>query len=39
MADASARFELPFIMAGQAQKEITHNEALVLIDAVMVPAA
>ena len=29
----SARHELPFLSAGQAQKELTHNEALALIDA------
>lgn len=29
----SARFGFPFLAAGQAQKELTHNEAVVLIDA------
>jgi hypothetical protein len=29
----SARLRLPLLAAGQAQKEITHNEALALIDA------
>lgn len=29
------RFELPNIMVGQAHKEITHNEALVRIDALL----
>jgi hypothetical protein len=33
----SPRFALPLLAAGQAQKEITHNEALVLIDALMAP--
>ena len=34
MADmTSARHGLPFLAAGQAQKELTHNEALALIDA------
>lgn len=28
----SSRFGLPFLAAGQAQKELTHNEALALID-------
>lgn len=28
-------FELPLLYAAQAQKEITHNEALVLIDALL----
>jgi hypothetical protein len=31
----SPRFALPLLAAGQAQKEITHNEALLLIDAVV----
>jgi hypothetical protein len=39
MADMSARFGLPFIQAGQAQKEIFHNEALALIDAALHPVA
>ena len=34
----SGRFGLPFLAAGQAQKELTHNEALALIDAVLCPA-
>lgn len=29
----SARHGLPYLSAGQAQKEVTHNEALTLIDA------
>ena len=36
---ASARLGLPFLAAGQAQKEVTHNEALALIDAGLSPAA
>jgi hypothetical protein len=32
MAIDSARLALPFIEAGQAQKEWTHNEALALLD-------
>jgi len=32
MADNTARFALPFILPGQAQKELYHNEALQLID-------
>jgi hypothetical protein len=35
MSDESPRFGLPFILPGQAQKELFHNEALVLIDAVL----
>lgn len=32
MSDATARLALPFILAGQAQKEFYHNEALARID-------
>ena len=39
MSLESARFALPFIAAGQAQKELTHNEALALIDAGIGAAA
>lgn len=35
MTDISARFALPFILPGQAQKEAYHNEALSLIDATL----
>lgn len=38
MSEASARFALPFIMPGQAQKEWFHNEALARLD-VLVQAA
>jgi hypothetical protein len=37
MADTTARFEFPLLAAGQAQKELTHNEALTLIDALTCP--
>jgi len=37
MTDTSARFTLPFILPGQAQKEVYHNEALSLIDAALHP--
>lgn len=37
MADISARFALPFIQPGQAQKEVFHNEALARIDAALHP--
>jgi Protein of unknown function (DUF2793) len=37
MAEASDRFALPFIAAGQAQKEILHNEALMLLDCLVQP--
>jgi hypothetical protein len=35
MTDTSARFALPLILPGQAQKEIFHNEALTRIDAAL----
>lgn len=35
---ATPRLALPFLIAGQAQKEITHNEALQLLDCVVVGA-
>lgn len=33
--DATARWALPLLFAGQAQKEIFHNEALTAIDALL----
>jgi hypothetical protein len=38
MADETPRFALPFILPGQAQKELFHNEALTRIDAALHPA-
>ena len=38
MADKTPRFALPFILPGQAQKELFHNEALVRIDLALHPA-
>lgn len=35
MSDATARLGLPYILTGQAQKEVTHNEALNLVDALL----
>jgi hypothetical protein len=35
MTDLSARFALPFLLPGQAQKEVFHNEALATIDAAL----
>lgn len=37
MADMTARFALPFIQPGQAQKEMAHNEALARIDGALHP--
>lgn len=34
---ATARFALPLLSAGQAQKELFHNEALTLADALVQP--
>ena len=36
--DQTPRLALPFIMPGQAQKHITHNEALQALDALVQPA-
>lgn len=33
----TARLGLPMLAAGQAQKEVTHNEALLLIDSLLLP--
>ena len=35
MTDSSARLGLPYILTGQAQKEVTHNEALNRLDAAV----
>lgn len=35
----TSRFGLPYLATGQAQKELTHNEALALIDAALGAAA
>lgn len=35
MTDATARLQLPMLDAGQAQKEVTHNEALARLDLVV----
>lgn len=38
MAETTTRHGLPLLQAGQAQKEVTHNEALVLLDLLAHPA-
>ena len=35
MNSATTRFRFPFIIPGQAQKEIFHNEALAMVDAAI----
>lgn len=35
MADWSAKLKLPYMAAAQAQKHVTHNEALALLDAIV----
>lgn len=37
MPTATPRIGLPLLSAGQAQKETTHNEALLLLDAAIAP--
>jgi hypothetical protein len=38
MNEATPRFQLPFILPGQAQKELFHNEALTRIELALQPA-
>ena len=38
MAETTSRHGLPMLQAGQAQKEVTHNEALVMLDLLAHPA-
>jgi hypothetical protein len=38
MSETSARFDLPFVLPGQAQKELSHNEAITGIDIALHPA-
>jgi hypothetical protein len=35
--DQSPRFALPFLVPGQAQKELLHNEALQLVEMLLCP--
>jgi hypothetical protein len=35
MTDTTARFALPFLLPGQAQKELFHNEALATLDVAL----
>jgi hypothetical protein len=35
MADVTARLAMPLLAAGQAQKEITHNEAMTVVDGLL----
>jgi hypothetical protein len=35
MADTTARLQLPYLIASQAQKEVTHNEALDIVDTIL----
>ena len=35
MSDATTHLLLPYILAAQAQKHVTHNEALRLLDAMV----
>ncbi|MBC2778304.1 DUF2793 domain-containing protein [Parasphingopyxis marina] len=39
MTDTTARFALPLLQPGQAQKELYHNEALALLDSGLHPVA
>ncbi|EAQ07718.1 hypothetical protein [Yoonia vestfoldensis] len=35
MSDQSPRLSLPFILPAQAQKHVTHNEAIELLDLIV----
>lgn len=34
----SSRYQLPLLVQGQGQKDVTHNEALIMLDAIIHPA-
>ena len=35
MSDATTHLQLPYILAAQAQKHVTHNEALRILDGLI----
>ena len=35
MSDTTARLALPLLLSSQAQKHVTHNEALIALDALV----
>lgn len=37
--ELTSRWQLPLLAVGQMQKEVTHNEALARIDALLIPTA
>lgn len=37
MSDTSARLGLPLLQPGQAQKELSHNEALIVLEMLVQP--
>ena len=37
MVERTARLGLPLLVAGQGQKDVTHNEALLALDALLAP--
>jgi hypothetical protein len=39
MAEKTERFGLPLLVPGQGQKDVTHNEALLALDAMVQPIA
>ncbi|TPE58526.1 DUF2793 domain-containing protein [Sandaracinobacter neustonicus] len=39
MVELTARHRMPLLVAGQGQKDITHNEALLQVDALLSPVA
>ena len=39
MSDATTHLMLPYILAAQAQKHVTHNEALRILDGLVRPRA